>query len=518
MQAQYNGLKIEYLKAVLNGNPDKEIKQLEQLITVGSKIGENTSKYKSELARLKESQAQKVLKEQARIEAQPVESAQTAVETASEPTPAEVKPTSTPTSSTNEFNALGMQVETVEPATIKTQSSSAPSSKQSKYSIDSITNDENTITINFNKAITQNDIKGFELNDGKNHRTVFDLSGTFEQASQTKLQIDEIQRVSVGQFKPDVVRITLANSSPLETAYTIEKNKIIIKILNITPKTKKEQAQKENTRELLKQPVTTIKPPIAQPIKEVSQERPQLHEPISSKIVQKANKGKKRTVVIDPGHGGKDSGAVGVNNKYEKTVVFDVSSYLYDILKSRGYEVHLTRKDDTFVELKHRTKLSNDKNADIFVSIHTNAIGKEKADTAEGIETFFLSPARSERAKRVAALENESDMDAMNNNSQMTFLTVLNQSKITASNKLAIDIQQNLLYSARKTYSDIVDGGVREGPFWVLVGAQMPSVLVELGYISHKKESERLYTKNYQKQLALGLANGIDAYFSKIDY
>ncbi len=106
-------------------------------------------------------------------------------------------------------------------------------------------------------------------------------------------------------------------------------------------------------------------------------------------------------------------------------------------------------------------------------------------------------------------------MDSMNNNSQMTFLTILNQSKITESNKLAIDIQQNLLYGARQIHKDIVDGGVREGPFWVLVGAQMPSVLVELGYISHPRESQRLFTTRYQKQLALGLANGIDAYFSK---
>ena len=502
---------------MLNGNPDKEIKQLEQLITVGSKIGENTTKYKSELARLKTSQAQKALKEQAQIEAQPVDSSTPTTEASQQQLPLEVEEAATPAI----VNTAGMQVETIEPAVKNTttpQTAATSTEKQSKYSIDSITNDENTITINFNKPVTQNDIKGFELNDTKSHRTVFDISGTFGQASQTKLQIDEIQKISVGQFKPDVVRIALANTSSLETAYTIEKNKIIIKILNITPKQKIDQPIKETTRELIKQPITTLKPLVKQPPKEIVEETPQVHEPIVPKVANNSNKGKKRTIVIDPGHGGKDSGAVGVNNKYEKTVVFDVSTYLYDILKSRGYEVHLTRKDDTFIELKHRTKLSNDKNADIFVSIHTNAIGKERADAAEGVETFFLSPARSERAKRVAALENEADMDAMNNNSQMTFLTVLNQSKITASNKLAIDIQQNLLYSARKSYSDVVDGGVREGPFWVLVGAQMPSVLVELGYISHKEEAQRLYTTNYQKQLAMGLANGIDAYFSKNDY
>ncbi|MFA7091682.1 MAG: N-acetylmuramoyl-L-alanine amidase [Arcobacteraceae bacterium] len=482
------------------------------MITAGTKIGENTTKYKSELTRLKETQAKKALKEQAPIEAKPP----TASTQTIEETPVE-KPLTT---IQNVSDSFGMQIETIAPAVAKnTPTTTSPSTaKQSKYSIESITNDENTITVNFNKNITQNDIKGFELNDTKSHRTVFDITGTFGQASQTKLQINEIQRISVGQFKPDVVRITLANNSILETAYTLEKNKIIIKILNITPKQKIEQPVKETTRELLKQPITTIKPLTKQAAKKIIEETPEVHEPIPPKVATHSIQRKKRTIVIDPGHGGKDSGAVGVNNKYEKSIVFDVSKYLHDILKSRGYEVYLTRNSDTFVELKNRTKLSNDKNADIFVSIHTNAIGKEKAQKAEGIETFFLSPARSERAKRVAALENEADMDSMNNNSQMTFLTVLNQSKITASNKLAIDIQQNLLYGARKSYSDVVDGGVREGPFWVLVGAQMPSVLVELGYISHKKESTRLYTKKYQKQLALGLADGIDAYFSKNEY
>lgn len=344
----------------------------------------------------------------------------------------------------------------------------------SLYNIDSVTTNENSIIINFKRPVTQNDIKFFELHSTNLHKDVFDINGAFEHAYETKLEINGIQKITVGQFKPDVLRITLAHDYNLKTIYIVNKQQIIIKILDIN-----------------------------------------LKEKLSSSLETNFFKKKKRTIVIDPGHGGKDAGAVGKSKRYEKVVALKVGRYLYDILKDRGYSVYLTRKTDTFVELKNRTKLSNDKNADIFVSIHTNAIGKDKANELEGIETFFLSPARSERAKRVAALENESDMDSMNNNSQMTFLTILNQSKITESNKLAIDIQQNLLYEARHVYKDIVDGGVREGPFWVLVGAQMPSVLVELGYISHPRESQRLFTTKYQKQLATGLANGIDAYFSK---
>lgn len=132
-----------------------------------------------------------------------------------------------------------------------------------------------------------------------------------------------------------------------------------------------------------------------------------------------------------------------------------------------------------------------------------------------GIETFFLSPARSERAKRIAAKENKSDIRKMNYSSKNSLLTILNQSKITASNKLAIDVQQNILYKLRKKYNKIVDGGVREGPFWVLVGAQMPAILVEVGYVSNPLESKRLFNTNYQKAMALGIANGVNSYFAK---
>lgn len=175
----------------------------------------------------------------------------------------------------------------------------------------------------------------------------------------------------------------------------------------------------------------------------------------------------------------------------------------------------MTRHTDKYIKVRNRTVLANKKNAHVFVSIHANAAPKSKVNKARGIETFFLSPARSARAKRVAAQENKSDIREMNYSSKNALLSVLNQSKITASNKLAIDVHRNMLFSARSRYKDVVDGGVREGPFWVLVGAQMPSILVELGYISHPEEGRRLYEKKYQQKLAFGIANGVDSYFAK---
>ena len=221
-----------------------------------------------------------------------------------------------------------------------------------------------------------------------------------------------------------------------------------------------------------------------------------------------------KTIVIDPGHGGTDPGAV--NGKLqEKTAVLGVAKKLGDILKARGYKVYFTRSTDVFINLRTRTKFANDKMADLFVSIHANAApNAAKAKSMHGIETFFLSPARSERSKNAAALENKSDIEEMNYFSQQTFLNVLNREKIIASNKLGIDIQKEILASARKVYA-ASDGSVREAPFWVLVGALMPAVLVEIGYITHPVEGEKLFNEAYQKALANGIANGIDGYFAK---
>jgi len=214
-------------------------------------------------------------------------------------------------------------------------------------------------------------------------------------------------------------------------------------------------------------------------------------------------------VVIDPGHGGKDSGAIGDGDVMEKSIVLKVSQMLFEMLEKKGYTVYLTRENDTFIELRDRTDFANKKNADLFISIHANAIDTKRS--IQGIETYFLSPARSERAKKAAEKENGvAMMDAF---SKQTFLNFLNHEKIIASNKLAIDIQRGLLSYTRNKYKDTVDGGVKEAPFWVLVGAQMPAVLVELGYLTNGLELERLQEEYYNALLAKGIMEGIEIYF-----
>jgi len=220
-----------------------------------------------------------------------------------------------------------------------------------------------------------------------------------------------------------------------------------------------------------------------------------------------------KKIVIDPGHGGTDPGAIGHNGYREKIVVFTISQELIRILKSRGHTVYLTRNDDTFVKLSKRTEFANDKKADIFVSIHANAVPNGNAHEVHGIECYFLSPSRSERAKKAAAQENSADMSDMNIYGKDSYLNLLNHHNIVASNKLAIDLQRGMLGALNPKYKDVRDSGVKEGPFWVLVGAQMPSVLVEVGFLSHPKEATRLVDKEYVKTMAKGMADGIERYF-----
>lgn len=223
-----------------------------------------------------------------------------------------------------------------------------------------------------------------------------------------------------------------------------------------------------------------------------------------------------KIIVLDAGHGGKDCGAK-VGKVCEKTLTLAISKKATEILKKRGYKVFVTRNSDKYLSLTDRTKMANDKNADIFISIHANALDKKSKNykNANGIETYFLSTARSERARKVAELENKDDIEVMNHFSKLSFLNSINSQRLLASNKLAIDIQSGMLINARKLYKKTLDGGVREGPFWVLAGALMPSILIEVGYMTNDTDLKRLQIAEYQNALAKGIADGIDGYFLK---
>ena len=348
--------------------------------------------------------------------------------------------------------------------------------------------DKNSIVLKFNHDIDKKDIKTFALRSNGYYRRIYDIKSVLPRKIEVK-NPPFLTRLRIAQYNKRTTRIVLNTTKSKRYFLDIEKNRLII-----SPKREITQIKKEAT-----QPKTKV-------FKAKS---------IKSYASQRYFNPKSKVIVLDPGHGGKDSGAIGYQRRYEKRAVLQIALKCARELKKRGYRVYLTRKGDYFVKLRSRTKFANRKKADLFISIHANAAPKRsKYLSSKGLETFFLSPDRSNRSKHIAALENKSDMTDMDYYSKNIFLSVMNRAKIIQANKMALDVQQGMLKSLRKRYR-VVDGGVREAPFWVLVGAQMPSILIEAGYITNPTEAKRLFNYQYQNLLAKGIANGVDNYFLK---
>lgn len=219
-------------------------------------------------------------------------------------------------------------------------------------------------------------------------------------------------------------------------------------------------------------------------------------------------------IVIDPGHGGKDPGTYVKGGTKEKYVVLKLAKVLAEKIESRlGCEVILTRNRDVFVPLERRTAFANMKKADLFISLHINA---HKQRGVHGLETYFLNMATDERAVMVAARENAtsekniSDLQAILNDLMLN-------TKISESSKLAYEVQRGMLSKARKRYKKVKDLGVKQAPFYVLIGAEMPAVLIETGFITNPTEKKRLTSQKYLEVLADGIAAGIDGYIKGID-
>ncbi|MCK4441133.1 MAG: N-acetylmuramoyl-L-alanine amidase [Sulfurovaceae bacterium] len=216
-------------------------------------------------------------------------------------------------------------------------------------------------------------------------------------------------------------------------------------------------------------------------------------------------------VVIDAGHGGKDNGA-SYKNRTEKRIVLSIAQKVKRILRKDGLKVYMTRDSDRFVKLPKRTEFANRKMANIFVSIHANAAPtKRTAKIFNGIEVYYLSKAHSQRAKDAAEKENSVMFENKDLYTKNDYLSLLNREKIIESHKLGLDVDKKILSNLRKKYK-VENGGVKSANFWVLVGAQMPAILVETGYISHPREGKNLLSNKYQSLLAKGIAKGIERY------
>nr|WP_269201939.1 N-acetylmuramoyl-L-alanine amidase [Helicobacter pylori] len=400
------------------------------------------------------------------------------------------------------------------------------------------------------KILFNQEIKKFKEVPLKNFKSYLELEAILT-IPKKHYQFSKQSSITIVQFSPKLARVVISHAPKMTYEVKILKDKLYVSIVEKKPLTRHQMASKPPKHHALKHP--TPKPAlksIKKEVKEVKEKTPtkhahskhthsQLNERSAKKEIPKkeaenesknqvfiaekndafikTKRKKHKKIVLDAGHGGKDCGAMSANLVCEKDIVLEVVKFLHKELKKRGYSVLLTRDKDIYIDLVARTELANKKSADLFISVHANSIPKRSTSNAHGIETYFLSTARSERARKVAEQENKDNVNLMDYFSKSLLLNSLNTQRLIVSNKLAIDVQYGMLQSVRKNYPDVVDGGVREGPFWVLAGALMPSILIEIGYNSHAIESKRIQSKPYQKILAKGIADGIDSFFSKND-
>jgi N-acetylmuramoyl-L-alanine amidase len=220
-----------------------------------------------------------------------------------------------------------------------------------------------------------------------------------------------------------------------------------------------------------------------------------------------------RTVVIDPGHGGPRPGTISKSGLQEKEVNLDIALALQKLLKDKaGLDAILTRESDIDVPLEKRTVIANQKRADLFVSIHANAHRDRKRG---GVETFFLNISPDPSVIELAAMENATS--TKNIGEMKTILQkIIQNSKIQESRDLAEKIQKNLVKSLSRDLPAVKNLGVKGGPFWVLIGGEMPSVLVEVSHLSNAKEEARLKTRKYRDLAAQGIYEGIMEYIRSL--
>ena len=350
-----------------------------------------------------------------------------------------------------------------------------------------------------------------------------------------------LKGVRIGQFDPKTVRVVcdLGSSNDVKAFYLEDPFRVIIDAFGETYKTQRPcvvssvKPQGMQTRvtdqaavlpEEQKRPTLLHKPSgQAKEIPSMEQQPGPTKEELAIQNKKLAMlKGKPslakqlglcvRRIVVDPGHGGKDPGAIGPTGLKEKDVTLKLAKKVAARLREElGAEVILTRDRDVFVPLEQRTAIANAQKADLFVSIHTNAAPSSRL---RGIETYYLNFAVDEHAMRVAALENASSSKRMGDLSGI-LNQILKNTKVDESSRLARAVQDALIQSIRGNGGK--DLGVKQAPFFVLIGAKMPSILVETSFISNAEEERMLKDNAYLDQLSSGIVSGIRHYMKDMD-
>lgn len=304
-----------------------------------------------------------------------------------------------------------------------------------------------------------------------------------------------LKTVRIAQFRPATVRVVLDLDSIKEyKVFTFsDPFRIIVDV-------KGDRRQEISSS---KEVIETRKPEAKKP--EAKKGEP------AAKQKQGFKPGRIRRIVIDPGHGGHDPGAVSPSGTKEKDIVLDIGLNLAEKIREElGIDAVLTRSTDVFLELQERTAIANKVGADLFVSIHANASLNRAAN---GIETYYLNLAKTEKAAQLAAKENGTTLEKVSLLQAVLFDLMANY-KLNDSAHLADEVQKALYKKALTGYPSVKNLGVKQGPFYVLVGATMPSILVETAFLSNERDEQKLLDPEYQDLTADGILEGIRGYIS----
>ena len=218
-------------------------------------------------------------------------------------------------------------------------------------------------------------------------------------------------------------------------------------------------------------------------------------------------------IVVDAGHGGHDSGTLGPDGIEEKDVVLDVALRLGQLLKQRlGADVIYTRDDDTFIPLETRTAIANKAQADLFISVHANS---SPDPSARGVETYYLNFTTSADALEVAARENAVSDQSIHQLSDLVKKIAL-QDKINESREFASDVEQSLYSGLEEGNPGLKDRGVKKAPFVVLIGANMPSILAEISFLTNPSDAQELRDGKYRERIAESLYRGVARYMGSL--
>lgn len=337
-----------------------------------------------------------------------------------------------------------------------------------------------------------------------------------------------LKRIRTGQFSSDTVRVVLdIESIGSYKIYSLpDPFRVVIDVRG--EKLLKEIPQPAITTAITEKPPTKQQTPASQPNDNIAVLRDNKKVAVSTKqapeivkvetvpaikplsLAQQLGLGVKK-IVIDPGHGGKDPGAMAFGLK-EKDIVLDIAKKLAPALKKElGCDVVLTRKDDSFISLEERTAIANTNNADLFISLHINAHQSAKV---RGLETYYLNLTTNAEAMRVAARENATSTHQMSE-LQDILSDIMKNSKIDESSRLAQQVHNSILSEADKRgFSEIKNLGVKQAPFYVLIGAQMPAILIELAFISNERDVDNLKSTAFIDMLTKEISDGVRSYIS----